>query len=178
MAFVVKNSRPRSTSSANAGMAILEQFIHIVRPALVLPQSTTEQLFRVYGGRVLVKAMVGTVTTVLTATDPTAKISSKALDTASAGIGTAVDIASTVNAASLEVGGTLFVEGDGTALVKANAGATFIGTNTGLWIAPAGEIYLTTGANNTTGVMKWDIWYQPLDEAAYVVPVATATAAI
>lgn len=179
MAFLIKTSAGRSTGPSNPGQATLDQFIHVKRAGKVLPQSTTEILFKVVGGRVLVRALIGEATVVLTATDPVAKISSKklnaALDTA---VGTAVDVASTVNLASLEVGGNAFVEGDGTALVKANAGATFMGTNTGAWIAPNGEIYLTTGASNTTGAMKWDLWYQPLDEGAYVIAVDTATAVI
>lgn len=178
MAFVVKNSRPRSTTSSLAGGSTIEQFILVSRPGLLLPATTTQQLFRVRGGRVLVKSLIGTVTVILDSTDPVAKISSKALSTADVAIGSAVDVASTVNAASLEVGGTLFVEGDGTALVKANAGATFVGSQAGLWIAPAGEIYLTTGGTNLTGFVKWDLWYQPLDAGAYVDPVPAAVAVI
>lgn len=179
MAFVIKNSNTQRTAGvAGTGQALIGQRIHVVRPALVLPQTTTQQLFRVKGGRVLVENLVGTVTTVLTGTDPVAKISSKSLDAASAAVGTAVDVATTVDINSLEVGGMVFVEGDGTAIVKSNAGAAFIGTNSGLWVAPQGEIYLTTGGNNTTGAMKWDIWYMPLDEGAYVEAVPTATAAI
>jgi hypothetical protein len=71
----------------------------------------------------------------------------------------------------------LFVEGDGTAMVKSTAGAAFIGANSGQWIAPQGEIYITTSATNT-GAIKWDIFYQPLDAGAYVEAVDTATAAI
>ena len=179
MALLIKNSPGRSTGPSNPGQATLEQRTHVKRAAKVLPQTTTEILFKVIGGRVLVHNLVGEVTTVLTSTDPIAKISSKklnaALDTA---VGTAVDVASTVSLASLEVGGFAYVEGDGTALVKSTAGAAFIGANSGNWIAPNGEIYLTTGASNTTGAMKWDLWYQPLDEGAYVVAVDTATAAV
>jgi hypothetical protein len=41
---------------------------------------------------------------------------------------------------------------------------------TGAVIAP-GEIQLTTSATNT-GSVKWDLYYLPLDPAAYVVPSA------
>lgn len=179
MAFLIKNTNTQRTAGpAGVGQAIVDEAIHVKRAGAVLPQTSTHQLFRVRGGKVLVKQMVGTATVVLTATDPVAKISSKALSAASVAIGTAVDVASTVNLASLEVGGMVFVEGDGTALVKSNAGAAFIGTNTGMWIAPEGEIYVTTGANNTTGQIQWDLWYQPLDAGAYVEAITTATAAI
>jgi hypothetical protein len=179
MAFLIKRGTRQSASSASVGgQAVVEQLVQVSRPSLALPQSTTEQLFRVRGGRVKVKALLGQVaTTAIQSTDPVMKVSSKALDTASAAVGTAVDVASTVDTSSLEIGGTVFVEGDGTALVKANAGATFIGTNSGEWIAPQGEIYLTTGASKT-GQMKWDIWYEPLDAGSYVEAVGVATAAI
>lgn len=179
MALLIKNQQGRTPGPTATGVGVIMQQIHVQRPALVLPQSTTQQLFQVIGGRVLVHALIGEVTTVLTATDPVAKISAQKLDAAMAAtVGTAVDVASTVDISSLEVGGLVFVEGDGTAEVKSNAGAAFMGTNTGKWVAPNGQIYLTTGANNTTGAMKWDIWYQPLDEGAYVKAISVATAKI
>lgn len=171
MAFLLKNQHRPSQSSIQP--VILDQWIKVRQAsstggALALPASTTGQLFRVRGGKVLVRALIGTVTTTaIQGTDPVMKFSSKQLDAASAAVGTAVDIASTVDISSLEVGGTVFVEGDGTAMVKANAGATFIGTNSGLWIAPQGEIYITTGATKTGG-MIFDIWYQPIDPGSYV----------
>lgn len=181
MALIVKNMNVQRTSgpTAGSGQAVLTQWINVKRPALVVPQSgLTEQLFRVAGGRVLVHLLYGEATVVLTATDPVLKVSSKALDNAAAAVGTAVDVASTVNAASLEVGGSLSVLGSGAALVKNNAGAGIATLGRIPWVAPQGEIYLTAGASNTTGAMKWDIWYQPLDPGAYVYAVPTATAAI
>ena len=179
MAFLIKSAPVRTAGPTTPGTSVLSQAIHVVRAAKVLPQSTTEQLFLVRGGRVLVRAMLGEVTTVLTATDPVSSINSSklnaALDTI---VGTTVAIATTVDTASLEVGGTVFVEGDGTALVKANAGCVFIGAVTGMWLAPRGEIYLTTTGNNTTGAMKWEIWYEPWDAGAYVTAVDVATAAV
>jgi hypothetical protein len=165
MALLIKNQHRPTASSIQP--TVLDQWQKVSQPAVALPASTTGQLFRVKGGRVLVRSLIGQVTTAIQATDPVLKVSSKALDTASAAVGTAVDVASTVDISSLEVGGLLFVEGDGTAIVKSNAGAAFIGTNSGQWIAPQGEIYLTTGATKT-GAIKWDIWYQPIDPGAYV----------
>lgn len=170
MAFLVKQQHRPTGSSIQE--AVLEQWIKVTQPAIILPASTTGQLFRVFGGKVLVMALIGTVTTVLDSTDPVLKVSSKQLSNAAVAVGTAVDIASTVSIASLEVGGTVFVEGDGTAIVKANAGCMLMGTNTGRWVAPQGEIYLTTGGTNLTGIMRWDLWYQPLDAGAFVAPAA------
>jgi hypothetical protein len=174
MAVLLKNqNRNYGTTTP---VAIVDQFIQVSQPAVILPATTTGQLFRVLGGRVLVKALVGEVTTATSATATNLKVSSKKLSNASVAVGTAVDVASNVAAASKEIGSLFFVEGDGTALVVSTAGAAFIGTNTGLWIAPQGEIYLTTDATNT-GVVKWDLFYQPLDAGAYVVP-ATLSASI
>jgi hypothetical protein len=179
MALMLKNRTfNRSTGSASAqGYAYLEQLIHVSVPARTIPATTTDQLFRVKGGRVKVKALVGEVTTVIQTQADNMKVSSKRLDNSSAAVGTAVDVASNLDITAMEVGGSVFVEGDGTALVKSTAGAVLMGTNSGEWIAPQGEIYLTTSATNT-GAMKWDLWYVPLDEGAWVEPVLSATAAI
>lgn len=175
MAFVIKNAN--KAKAVNGGKAFVSQFIQVSRPALALPASTTEQLFRVYGGRVLVKLMVGQVTTVIEATDPIAKVSFKALTNAGVADGTAYDIASTLDISSDEVGTLYGVEGDGTAITSGNQVAgTLEAFGTG-FIANQGELYLTTGATKT-GAIKWDVWYQPLDDGAYVQSVNTATAAI
>lgn len=178
MAFLIKSAKNRVAGPSSPGFAWLDQRELVSRAAKTVPQTTTEQLFRVYGGRVLVKALIGEVTTIMPATDAQLSVLSKKLDNAGAAVGTAVTIASTVTSANREVGGTFYVEGDGTALVAANAGNVLIGSNSGQWICPQGEIYLNAAASSTTGAIKWDLWYQPLDPGAYVVAVDVATAAI
>jgi len=170
MALILKDiKRPQGSSSKSS---TIDQAIKVsgavtsAGAGVALPATTTGQLFRVKGGRVRVKALIGEVTTIIQTQACNLKVSSKKLDSASAAVGTAVDVASNVDVTALEVGGTAFVEGDGTAVVLANAGATLVGS-TGEWIAPQGEIYVTTSATNT-GAMKWDIFYQPLDPGAYV----------
>ena len=177
MALMVKNRHASSLAASRSGAAVLDQYIHVQTPARVLPATTTDQIFRVKGGRVLVKVLLGEVTTICSGTATTLKVTSKKLDAASAAVGTAVDVASATAVTSKEVGSLLTVEGDGTGLIVNDAGAGLPGTGAGYWIAPQGEIYLTTSATNT-GATKWDLWYLPLDEGAYVDPVVTATAAI
>lgn len=177
MAFLVKNSIRRTGGTSKDGNNVLDQYIQVSCPTRTIPATTTDQIFRVKGGRVLVKALLGTVTTIIQVQADNMKVSSKALDATSTAIGTAVDVAANVDVTGREVGGMYFVEGDGTAGVLSNAGAAFIGPNSGNWIAPQGEIYVTTSATNT-GAMKWDIWYLPLDPGAYVEAVPTATVAI
>jgi len=184
MAFMIKNTNwPRTAGVTGGGQAVLNQRIHVQRPAAVLPQSTTEVLFFVRGGKVKIYNMVGTATVVLTATDPGLSINSTALDAAQAVVGTTLVIATTVSLASLEVDGMAQIEGDGTAIVKYTAGGILafngaMATTTGGWLAPQGEIYATTTGSNTTGQMKWDLWYQPLEEGAYVVAANAGTAII
>lgn len=179
MAFAIKNRSFRNVSGSQSqqGYAILDQDIHVQTAGRTIPATTTDQIFRVRGGRVLVKRLVGEVTTVIQAQADNLKVSSKKLDNSSVAVGTAVDVASNLDITTMEVGGFYFVEGDGTAGVKSTAGAAFVGPNSGSWIAPQGEIYLTTSATNT-GAMKWDIWYMPLDEGAYIESVGVATVAI
>lgn len=174
MAMMIKDTKRPTGSSGR--QATLDQWIQVSQTSstgtgIALPATTTGQLFRVKGGRVLVRALLGEVTTVIQTQADNMKVSSKKLDNSSVAVGTAVDVASNLDVTGIEVGGMLFVEGDGTALVKSTAGAALIGANSGMWIAAQGEIYLTTSATNT-GAIKWDLWYQPLDAGAFVEPAA------
>ena len=174
MAFLLKN---QAANRFQATQAVVSQWIKVSRAAKSLPQSTTQQLFRVYGGRVLVQALIGEVTTVIEGTDPVLKVSTSALTDASALQGTAYDIASTLDLSSDEVGTMYAVEGDGTALVSGNQVSGTVELTNREWVMKQGQIYITTGASKT-GAIKWDLWYQPLDPGAYVVAIDVATAAI
>lgn len=178
MAFIVKTRKATASGPSNSGYATLSQFIQVTTAARALPQTSTDQIFQVTGGRVLIHRLIGTVTTVIQSSDPVMKLSAKKLNAAMAtAVGTAVDVASTVDVTSLEVGGTVIVIGSGAALVKNNAGAIISTLGTMSWIVPNGELYLTTGASKT-GAFQWDIWYQPLDAGATVTSVLAATAAV
>lgn len=158
--LVQKNRRVGAAGPNSPGYLFPLNWQHLARPLQTLPQTTTRHLFQVQG-RILVRMLLAQVTTIIQGTDPVLKV------TATPTVGTAVDVASTIDTSSLEVGGFVFVEGDGTALVKSNAGASFIGANSGLWICNTGYIDLISGASKT-GALKWDLCFQPLDEAAYV----------
>jgi hypothetical protein len=134
--------------------------IHVARATDTLPQTGTDNLFTVSGGRVLINFLMGTVTTIIQNSDPVAKI------TVTPTTGSAVDVASTVDLTWLEAGGNVVCEGDTTALVKGNAGQCIVPA-TG-FVVPAGTIDLTTGASKT-GAIKWDLFYIPIDEGATVV---------
>lgn len=180
MALLVKNRVVSSVAgTSHQGYAVIQQWTHVTCPARVVPQSTTDIIFRVYGGRVLVHRLLGEVTVVISGTDPQISILSKALNAAGdTAIGTAVTVASSATIANLEVGGSVWPEGDATAIIKSNAGAVAVAGTWQQWIAPRGEIYLNAAASSTTGSMKWDIWYQPLDEGAFVVGQGVAAVVI
>jgi hypothetical protein len=136
---------------------------HVARATATLPQTATGHLFQVTGGRVLITLLFGEVTTIIQNSDPVAKITSTPTT------GSAVDIASTVNLTSLEVGGLIICEGDTSALIAVNGGGG-APVNLTSWICPVGYIDLITGASRT-GSVKWDLWYLPLDEGAAVAAV-------
>ena len=178
MAIVLKNQTSQQPVGAGpTADAVISQWIHIARPALALPQTTTQQIFRVYNGRILVKLLLGEVTTVIEGTDPILKVSVSSLTNASALQGTAYDIASTLDLSSDEVGTLYAVEGDGTALISGNQVSGSIEAFGMGFVMKQGQIYLTTGASKT-GAIKWDLWYQPLDPGAYATAIVAATAAI
>ncbi len=136
--------------------------MHVIKASATLPATTTQHLFVIAGGRVWISVLFGMVTTIIQNSDPVIKV------TGTPTVGTAVDIASTVDITSLEVGGFIVVEGDGTALIKGNAGAGLPGTGVGWFLANTGYIDLITGATKT-GATKWDLFYVPVDDGAFVV---------
>ncbi len=138
--------------------------VHVQKALATLPQGTTQDLFLVTGGNVLVTLMYGQVTTILGAvandlaiwSDPTAA-------------GTTYIIASAVEGNALQANSFLVVEGDGTALmITGLAGAGPIISGTGRWICPTGTIQLKA-VGSTTGATKWDLFFVPLDDGANVV---------
>src|SRR3990167_5312789 len=124
---------------------------HVAKASATVPNATTQDLFVVSGGRVLVMLLLGEVTTLMGATANNTKINSNPT------VGTTAIVASNLATENDEAGTLYHVEGDGTALVGVNAG--FCPTLVHVpWVCPAGTIELETGGNNT-GATKWNIWY-------------------
>jgi len=133
----------------------------VLKNSETLPATTTQNLFTVSGGRVLITKLVGEVTTVIQSQACNAKINNNPT------VGSTVVLATNVDIDSLELGATLTVEGDGTALVLGNGGTSFNALGgTSLEVAE-GVIELETSATNT-GATKWELWYVPLDDGATV----------
>jgi len=155
---------PVLNSSQKDASQIFGLGIHVQKALATLPQGTTQDLFTVAGGNVLVALLYGQVTTILGAVandlaiwvDPTAA-------------GTTYIIASAVEGNALQANSFLVVEGDGTALmITGLAGAGPIISGTGRFICPTGTIQLKC-VGSTTGATKWDLFYFPLDDGASVV---------
>ena len=181
MALLIKNANvPRAAGTTGSGFASVRQWIHVARAAAVLPQSTTEMIFKVFGGRIAVGYMLGEATVILTSVDPVLSLNHTKLNNAgTATVGTTTIMNSTVSLASLEVGGLAVCSFAGGAVVKANAGGNVnLALNNSFAVLPQGELYITTTGSNTTGQIKWDLWYQPLDEGAFVVAQPAGTAII
>ena len=131
------------------------------KAAATLPATTTQTIFTVTGGRVLVTLLLGEVTTIIQAQANNLKVTSAPT------VGTAVDLASNLDVNGKEAGTLLLVEGDGTALVGANAGAALNAVGIGAVVVPVGVIRIETSATNT-GATKWHIRYIPIDVGATV----------
>lgn len=160
MAYLIKDNKPTQRSAAGQA-PVLEQWVKVAKTAATLPATTTQNIFTVRGGRVLVKALIGEVTTAADATATNLKV------TVVPTTGTASDIASNVAITSDEVGTLYSVEGDGTALLEQSSGYTETALGNG-FIVSVGTIRIETSATNA-GATKWDCYYLPLDKDAEVV---------
>jgi hypothetical protein len=162
MAFLGKSVGP-SARYSNGDPPVLDQWIRVTRGTDGLPATTTETIFTISGGRILLKALIGEVTTAIQAQACNLSVN---IDSTA---GAADVLASTLDIQSDAVGTFYSVEGDGTALLVAEGnGTTCLGNGT---ILADGIVTITTSATNT-GSVKWDLYYLPLDPTAYVVPAA------
>jgi len=137
---------------------------HVARPTAVWPQTADQTIFTISGGRVFVTSLSGVFTVAASGTANNLSVNSVPT------VGTAVVIASTLAAASFEIGAIVVVEGDGTAVIGTATGAGFAPALNALpFILPTGNVTITCSGNNTSGSIKWDLFYVPLDEGALVV---------
>lgn len=149
--------------SQRQAAGLLTLGINVKKASATLPATTTQNLFTIAGGRVLVTAFIGEVTTIVQAQACTLKLTSVPTT------GSAVDFASALDINAFEAGAILICEGDGTALIGTSAGAGFAPALNALpFVLPIGTIRCATSATNT-GATKWDLWYFPLDDGASVV---------
>lgn len=151
-----------TTLIKNADVRTMALGIAVSRATAALPATALGAIFTVTGGRILIRSLIGEVTTAIQAQACTVKVTSTPTT------GTAVDLcAVSASISGLEVGGKLTLPAAAaTAMVVGNAGGV-IGDQA-KWIVPIGSIGITTSATNT-GSVKWDLIYVPIDSGAQVV---------
>lgn len=149
-------TRDRADAQALASLGI---GFRADKASATLPASTTQDIFTITGGPVLVNLLYGVVTTIIQVQACNLSVSSTPT------VGTAVVLASTFDINGKEAGTILRVEGDGTALVGANAGAGLSGIGLSPMIIPTGVISILTSATNT-GATKWVCYWIPLEDGA------------
>jgi hypothetical protein len=124
-----------------------------------LPASTTEDLFTITGGRIIVYQIVGEVTTVIQNQACNTKL------THDVGTGTDSDICAVLNIANDEVG-TLYGISGTFSDAMLGAGQALQGQTKPVVLKP-GAIELSTAATKT-GSVKWTLYWAPLDDGVSV----------
>ena len=127
-----------------------------------LPATATGNIFTVSGGRILIVALIGEVTTAVQNQACTLAIGTA--PTVGTGSTTALGTASSIIAAPI---GTHFGINPGSATATDLATQAGISTPAGRFLVDVGTITITTSATNT-GSVKWDLIYVPWDTAAAV----------
>lgn len=153
MTTLIQNKDVRTIS---AGLAV-------TRAAATIPQTAAQNIFTISGGRILIVALTGQVTTAIGATVTTLKVTNTPTS------GTATDIATATAITSKEVGTLISLPvAPGSALVVgANAGAAVQVAGHQGWLVEPGTLSVTTSAS-TTGAISYDLVYIPYDTGASV----------
>jgi hypothetical protein len=134
--------------------------IRVDRDTDTIPQTTTEALFTVVGGRVAITQIIGEVTTAIQNQANNTKLISNPTN------GTDVDLCDKLDIAADEKGTLYGITGiSSDALIGVNAGA--LRGQTVDVIVPPGTIDLNCAASNS-GAVKWTLFYYPIDVGAYV----------
>jgi hypothetical protein len=136
--------------------------------AKTIPATTSQNLFTVSGGRILLTSFVGQVTTVIGATATTLSVgvtpSGGTLQAAAIATATAINGSAVGTLVSVAMPVAALVVGASAGLVA--IGGASIDDQTALLVGP-GAINISTSAT-TTGAMSWAMSYLPYDSAATV----------
>ena len=129
------------------------------RATAVLPATTVGNLFTIAGGRILLTAIVGEVTTVI---QTQANVTKLVFDPTVTGSN--VDLCATLDITADAVGTLYTITGTAATAMQSGLAAPSMSIP---WVLQAGAIGLSCGATNT-GSVKWKIWYTPLDAGVVV----------
>ncbi len=134
--------------------------LRVDRDTATLPQATNHALFNIVGGRVLMTAIIGEVTTAIGGADNTKLTAYPTVATAGD-----TDLCANLDIDTCDVGDILSITGTpGDAMLVAHKGAAQIGKPV---VLPIGTLNLACAASRT-GAIKWTMFYIPLDDGAYV----------
>jgi hypothetical protein len=135
----------------------------VERAAASIVAGGTIHLFQITGGRVRAGLILGEVTAAIQAQATTAKLTSTPT------VGSAVDLCATSDLTGKEIGSLLTISGlAATALVMALAGG--VGGQMHPVTLAVGYLDLILGAAST-GSVKWQVRYMPIDPGARLVAV-------
>lgn len=151
-----------TTIIQNSAVRLISEGILVSRATNTLPATATGNIFTISGGRILVVALVGEVTTAVQNQACTLAIGSA--PTVGTGSTTALGTASSIIAAPI---GTHFSSNPGGATVTDLATQAGVLVPSAGFIVDVGTLTITTSATNT-GSVKWDLVYVPWDNAASV----------
>lgn len=152
-----------TTVIANKDVRTIAAGIAVSRTTATLPATATGNIFTVSGGRIMVVALVGEVTTAVQNQACTVAIGTA--PTVGTGSTTALGTATSVIAAPI---GTHIGSNPGGATVVDLSTQAGVALQSARFVVNAGSITITTSATNT-GSVKWDLIYVPLDAGAQVV---------
>ena len=153
-----------TTLIQNKDVRLIAAGLAVSRTTATLPASTTGNIFVVSGGRILVRGLLGEVTTAVQNQACTLAIGTA--PTVGTGSTAALGTASSIIAAPI---GTHFGANPGGATaVDLSTQAGVLISTAALFVVNAGNITITTSATNT-GSVKWGLLYVPLDSGASVV---------
>jgi hypothetical protein len=132
----------------------------VERATALPPQTDTESLFAVVGGRVILKAIIGEVTTAIGNVANDTRLSFDPDDAAAGNMCANLDIDD-------DAAGTIY------AITGTVANAMVASTDVVLrqateHILKAGTIDLICAGSSVTGAIKWTVLYVPIDDGAYV----------
>lgn len=140
--------------------------VKVSRATDTLPQTATEDLFSIDGGRVLITSLVGEITTVIQTQANNTKLT---FDPDSGG--SDVDLCAVLDISADAVGDLYTITG--TLATAMQTGDEVLAANQVLQsplVLTPGDIKLNCAASNT-GSVKWDLTYIPLDAGASVTAV-------
>lgn len=146
-----------------AQVRLLSAGIKVSRATAALPAGVLGNIFTITGGRILVVALVGEVTTVIGGTAMTMTIGTAP----TVGTGSASALGTASSALATAAVGTHLGINPGGAVVADVATQAGVSAPAAMFIADPGSITITPSATNT-GSVKWDLIYIPLDDNAAV----------